>query len=149
MAETVETGPARISITLDETIQRQTHGVVERLLTRQTFWVFVAAVLAFAYLSFASDAFFSGNNLFNVARNCAFVGIIALGMTAVIITGGIDLSVGSILCLAGMVTGMMMVADYSIWIAIPCGLGAALLAGFINGYLIAYVGMPHSWSRSA
>ena len=38
-------------------------------------------------------------------------------MTAVIITGGIDLSVGSVLCLTGMVTGMMMAADYSIWLA--------------------------------
>ena len=72
----------------------------------------------------------------------ATIGIIAVGVTQVIITGGIDLSVGSILALAGMVTGMMMAADYSIWIAIPCGLGAALLAGFINGYLIAYIGMP-------
>ncbi len=142
MANAAETPPAGISMTLDETIHRQTHGPLGQLITRQTFWVFVAAVLAFIYLSFASDVFFSGNNLFNVARNCAFVGIIALGMTAVIITGGIDLSVGSILCLAGMVTGMMMAADYPIWIAVPCGLGAALLCGFINGYLIAYVGMP-------
>ena len=44
-------------------------------------------------------------------------------MTAVIITGGIDLSVGSVLCLTGMVAGMMMAADYSIWIALPAGLG--------------------------
>jgi len=141
MAETAQPQD-RVSITLDETIQRQTYGAIGQLLTRQTFWVFVAAVLAFIYLSFASDAFFSGNNLFNVARNCAFVGIIALGMTAVIITGGIDLSVGAILCLAGMVTGMMMASNFPIWIAIPCGLGAALIAGLINGVLIAYLGMP-------
>ena len=51
-------------------------------------------------------------------------------MTAVIITGGIDLSVGSVLCLTGMVAGMMMDADYSIWVALPAGLarGAALPA---------------------
>ena len=90
------------------------------LLTRQTFWVFVAAVIAFIYLSFATDAFFTPGNLFNVTRNFAFVGIIGLGMTAVIITGGIDLSVGSMLCLAGMVAGMIDGApDYPIWLAIP------------------------------
>jgi ribose transport system permease protein len=128
--------------TLEEIIDRRTHGVLGHLMTRQTFWVFIASVLAFIYLSFASDVFFTANNLFNVARNCAFVGIIGLGMTAVIITGGIDLSVGSILALAGMVIGMMMSWDYPIWIAIPAAIAVSLLCGFINGYLIAYIGMP-------
>ena len=64
-------------------------------------------------------------------------------MTAVIITGGIDLSVGSVLCLTGMVTGMMMHADYSIWVAVPAGLAAAALdVAATSGVLIAYVGMP-------
>ena len=128
--------------TLEETINRQTHSTFGYLLTRQTFWVFLAAVLAFVYLSFASEAFFTGANLFNVARNCAFVGIIGLGMTAVIATGGIDLSVGSILALAGMVCGMMMSWNYPIWQAIPCAIVAALFTGFVSGYFIAYVGMP-------
>ncbi len=128
--------------TLDETINRQTHGLLGYLFTRQTFWVFVASVIAFAGLSLATDAFFTSSNLFNVARNCAFVGIIGLGMTAVIVTGGIDLSVGAILALAGMVVGMMMAADYRIWVAVPCALLAALACGFVNGFFIAYVRMP-------
>jgi ribose transport system permease protein len=111
------------------------------MLTKQTFWVFVAAVIAFIYLSFATTAFFTPGNLFNVFRNFAFVGIMGLGMTAVIITGGIDLSVGSLLCLAGMVTGMSMAADTSIWIAVPAGLLAAMTVGAVSGFLIAYVGM--------
>ncbi len=130
------------STTLEDTINRQTHSTIGWLMTRQTFWVFIAAVLAFVYVSYASPSFLTPGNIFNVFRNFAFVGIIALGMTAVIITGGIDLSVGSVLCLTGMVTGMMMAADYSIWIAVPAGLGAALLAGGTSGVLIAYVGMP-------
>jgi ribose transport system permease protein len=131
-----------MAITLEETINRQTHSWFGELLTRQTFWVFVAAILAFVYLSYASPAFFTGANLFNVARNCAFVGIIGLGMTAVIATGGIDLSVGSILALAGMVCGMMMSWNYPIWIAIPCAFAAALAAGFVNGFFVAVIGMP-------
>ncbi len=128
--------------TLDDTINRQTHGALSHLMTKQTFWVFIAAVIAFVALSMVTDVFFTSSNLFNVARNCAFVGIIGLGMTAVIITGGIDLSVGAILALAGMVVGMLMAANYSIWIAIPAALAAALLCGAINGFFIAYIRMP-------
>ena len=131
-----------MAVTLEESINRQTHNWVGALIARQTFWVFVAAVVAFLYLSYASSAFFTGPNLFNVARNCAFVGIIGLGMTAVIATGGIDLSVGSILALAGMVCGMMMSWNTPIWVAIPCAVAAALGAGAANGFFIAYVGMP-------
>lgn len=131
-----------MAVTLEESINRQTRGWAGALLTRQTFWVFVAAVLAFVYLSYASSAFFTGPNLFNVARNCAFVGIIGLGMTAAIATGGIDLSVGSVLALAGMVCGMMMSSNYPIWIAIPCAVIAALAVGLANGFFIANLGMP-------
>ena len=129
------------SSTLDETINRQTLGPLGTMLTKQTFWVFVAAVIAFIYLSFATTAFFTPGNLFNVFRNFAFTGIMGLGMTAVIITGGIDLSVGSVLCLAGMVTGMSMAAENSIWLAVPAGLLSAVVVGGVSGYLIAYIGM--------
>jgi ribose transport system permease protein len=132
---------ATTSTTLDDAINRQTYGTLGWLMTRQTFWVFVAAVVAFIYLSIATTAFFTPGNLFNVFRNFAFVGIMGLGMTAVIITGGIDLSVGSVLCLVGMVAGMMMAADWSIWVALPVGIGAGLLVGGASGVLIAYLGM--------
>ena len=127
---------------LEEGIDQRSHGMWAWLISRQTFWVFVAAVLAVVLLSLGTDTFATQKNLFNVTRNFAFVGIIALGMTAVIITGGIDLSVGSIVCLTGMVLGVVMNAGFSIW----AGLGAAFLTavavGAVNGALIAYVGMP-------
>jgi ribose transport system permease protein len=86
--------------------------------------------------------FATQQNLFNVTRNFAFVAIIAIGMTAVIITGGIDLSVGAVLVLSGMVIGMTMNSGMSIWLAVPLALGAALLVGAVNGWMIAYVGVP-------
>jgi ribose transport system permease protein len=132
---------ATTSTALDDAINRQTYGTLGWLVSRQTFWVFLAAVVAFIYLSIATTAFFTPGNLFNVFRNFAFVGIMGLGMTAVIITGGIDLSVGSVLCLVGMVAGMMMAADFSIWVALPAGIGAGLLVGGASGILIAYLGM--------
>jgi ribose transport system permease protein len=129
--------------TLEQTIDQRVHGgAISWLLSRQTFWVFLAAVLACIALSLATDSFATERNLFNVTRNFAFVGIVALGMTAVIITAGIDLSVGSVVVLSGMVVGMTMAAGYSIWIAAPLAIAAALLVGFVNGVLIAYVKMP-------
>ncbi|HUG25578.1 ABC transporter permease [Piscinibacter sp.] len=112
------------------------------LVGQQTFWVSMAAVVAFVSLAFASDVFATQQNLFNVARNFAFVAIIAIGMTAVIVTGGIDLSVGAVLVLSGMVIGMTMNAGMSIWLAVPLALGVSLAVGAFNGLLIAYVGVP-------
>jgi len=130
-------------MSLEESIRRVTHeSFPSWLVSRQTFWVSVAAVLAFVLLSFASDVFATQQNLFNVTRNFAFVAIIALGMTAVIVTGGIDLSVGAVLVLSGMVIGMLMNVGTPFWAAVPLALGTALLVGAFNGVMIAYVGMP-------
>jgi ribose transport system permease protein len=132
-----------MDMTLEQSIAKQSHRHWSSwLLSQQTFWVSVAAVVAFVVLALASDVFATQQNLFNVARNFAFVAIIGIGMTAVIVTGGIDLSVGAVLVLSGMVIGMTMNAGMSIWLAVPLALGVSLLAGAINGVLIAYVGVP-------
>jgi ribose transport system permease protein len=129
--------------TLEQSIARQAHrSWLGWLVSQQTFWVSMAAVVAFVVLTLSSDVFATQQNLFNVARNFAFVAIIAIGMTAVIITGGIDLSVGAVLVLSGMVIGMTMHDGMSIWLAVPLALGVSLLVGAINGVLIAYVGVP-------
>jgi len=128
---------------LQEAIAARTHGHwLAWLASHQTFWVTLAAVAAFIVLTLASDVFATQQNLFNVTRNFAFVAIIAIGMTAVIVSGGIDLSVGAVLVLSGMVIGMTMHDGLSIWLAVPLALGAALVVGAINGVLIAYVGVP-------
>src|SRR5687767_2657648 len=128
---------------LEQAIDKQTHRHwISWMVGQQTFWVSMAAVLAFVGLTLASDVFATQQNLFNVARNFAFVAIIAIGMTAVIITGGIDLSVGAVLVLSGMVIGMTMNAGMSIWLAVPLALGVSVAVGAFNGVLIAYVGVP-------
>lgn len=113
-----------------------------RLRGHQVFWVFIAAVLACLALSLMTDAFTSDRNLFNVARNFAFVAIIAIGMTAVIASGGIDLSVGSSVVLSAMVISVAMAGGTGFWLAGVLALSAALLVGLLNGILIAYAGMP-------
>ena len=132
-----------MAMSLEESIGKREHaGWLAWIVSQQTFWVSMAAVVAFVLMSLVSDVFATQQNLFNVTRNFAFVAIIAIGMTAVIITGGIDLSVGAVLVLSGMVIGMTMNAGMSIWLAVPLALGAALLVGALNGLMIAYVGVP-------
>ena len=129
-----------ISVDLPETPAQG--GVLARLVSSQAFWVFVALGVACIGLSFATTSFATPNNLFNITRNFTFVAVIALGMTVVIIAGGIDLSVGSVLCLCSMVLAVVMHAGWSIEAGIAASLGVALLVGAINGVLIAYLGMP-------
>lgn len=129
--------------TLAEAIDRRTNRTfLAWLIGRQVFWVSLATVLAVIYLSLATTTFDTQQNIFNVTRNFAFVGIVGLGMTAVIITGGIDLSVGSAVLISAMTTTLIMHAGLPITLALPAAMAAALLVGFINGFFIAVVGLP-------
>ena len=129
--------------TLDDIIGKSQHeSLFSRIKGLQVFWVFTAAVLACLALTFLTDAFASERNLFNVARNFAFVAIIAIGMTAVIASGGIDLSVGSSVVLSAMVISVAMSSGLPFWLSAVLALGAALAVGLLNGILIAYAGMP-------
>ncbi len=131
-----------MSVTLEDTIKAQTHSPLSWLLSRQTFWVFLAAVVACIALSMATNTFATPNNLFNVTRNFTFTAIIALGMTLVIITGGIDLSVGSTLVLSSMILAVVMHAGFSIYVGFAVAILTSIAVGAVNGALIAYVGMP-------
>lgn len=126
----------------DETIAQEQQGWLGWLASRQTFWVLIALVIACIYLSLATNTFATPTNLYNVTRNFTFTAIIALGMTLVIITGGIDLSVGSALVLCSMVLGVVMHAGFSIYVGIAASVGVAILIGGFNGVLVAYLGMP-------
>src|SRR5580658_6501491 len=131
-----------MEIQFDDGVRRGRFPVLAWLASRQAFWVLLAVVLACIFLSFATNSFATSNNIFNVTRNFTFVAVIALGMTIVIITGGIDLSVGSVLCLCSMILAVVMHAGYSIEVGIAASLGTALLIGAINGVLIAYLDIP-------
>src|SRR5215510_5743621 len=131
-----------MATTIDHTIAQKQHSRLSSITGSQTFWVLIAVILACIFLSFATDSFATQKNLYNITRNTTFVAIIALGMTLVIITGGIDLSVGSVLCLCSMVLAVTMNRGYSIEVGILASLGTALVIGLFNGILIAYLGFP-------
>lgn len=127
---------------LTTSISQKQESWLSSLLASQTFWVFIAVIVASIALSLSTDSFATTKNLYNITRNVTFTAIIALGMTLVIITGGIDLSVGSVLCLCSMVLAVVMHAGYSIEAGIAASVATALVVGAFNGFLIAYIGLP-------
>ena len=109
------------------------------LLRSQPLWISAAVLILCIAMSLGSEAFATHDNFFNVTRNFAFIGLIALGQTAVIITAGIDLSVGSVMGLSGVVAALALQAGQPLWLGVASGLGVALACGAVNGVLIAYV----------
>jgi rhamnose transport system permease protein len=105
----------------------------------------LAVILAAALLILATrtDVFLTTDNLLNQGRLVAEIGLVALPMTFIIITGGIDLSVGSIMGLCAVLLGYgWKNLGLPLEGAIALALGAGALAGFVNGWFIARVGVP-------
>ena len=101
-----------------------------------------ALIVVFAFLSFASPVFLSADNLFNIGSQTAVVAVIAIGMTLVIITAGIDLSVGSVAALSGVVgVSMMTGTGLPVPIAILGGILVGAGAGLVNGFLVSVAGL--------
>ena len=122
---------------------RREQTPIHRLLSAQAFWVTLALLIMCGVMSaLQPQAFASVENFYNITRNFAFIGIMALGMTTVIITGGIDLSVGSVMGLAAIAAGLVLQAAGPWWLAMAAGLATGLVSGAVNGALIAWVGLP-------
>ncbi len=94
-----------------------------------------------AVLSLLSDRFLTTSNLINVARQVSINAIVAAGMTVVIITGGIDLSVGSTIALAGC-AALLVARGAGDLLGIVAGIGAAAAVGLLNGALVAWGRVP-------
>ena len=110
------------------------------MLAAQSFWVTIAVTITCVAMSVAYPrAFGTQENFFNITRNFSFIAIMALGETLVIITGGIDLSVGSIMGVAGVVLGLLMSHGVSFWLSGVAAIGAGAAFGLVNGWLISYL----------
>ncbi|MFA7621283.1 MAG: ABC transporter permease [Aminobacteriaceae bacterium] len=86
--------------------------------------------------------FFTGANLLNVLRQSSIIGVISLGMTVVILTGGIDLSVGSVLALSALVAASAAKSGLSATLAWGCALIAGAGLGWVNGLFTARLRLP-------
>ena len=103
---------------------------------------FFSLIALFVILSIASPYFLTATNLSSVVRQTAVINIMALGMTLVIVSGGIDLSVGSILAFAGVMGTLTMVSTSSVLLGIATGVFFGLLWGIANGVMITSLQIP-------
>ncbi|MGW3967039.1 ABC transporter permease [Amycolatopsis sp. NPDC005003] len=84
------------------------------------------------------ELFFTESNISTILRLAAAIGVVSVGMTFVIISGGIDLSVGSMVGLAGVWLTTLATQSYGPWVMVLCGLAVGLGCGLVNGVLVAY-----------
>jgi ribose transport system permease protein len=102
-----------------------------------------AGLLALCLALWIATPFFATvDNLVNVAEQSTIVGTLAIGMTFVILTGGIDLSVGSVVALTGVVLALVLRAGYGVPVAMLAACATGVAAGAINGALVAFGRLP-------
>ncbi|HKE17442.1 MAG TPA: ABC transporter permease [Kofleriaceae bacterium] len=113
-------------------------AVVANLVRRRESAIFLALVLLMAAIGIIEPNFLSAGNLYQVSRQISFVAVVAMGELFVILHGGIDLSVGSIMCLAGSAAAWAMAHGVPPPIAVLFGCAVGVAMGAINGALIAW-----------
>lgn len=104
--------------------------------------IVIATVVYVIFVTCINPTFLSTGNIFNVLRTTGFTLITVVGMSLVLITGGLDLSVGSVLALGGVITGMMCKAGVPVVFAIIAGVMVGGIIGSINGMIIVKAGIP-------
>jgi len=104
--------------------------------------IFLALIILCTLIALLTPNFLSVRNLLNIGRQVSLLGIMAIGMTFVLITREVDLSVGSIYALTGLATGLLIVANWPLIPAIVAGLGLGAAVGFVNGWLSTYGRLP-------
>jgi ribose transport system permease protein len=129
----------RITHTTRPTTNR--HAFLE--MVRADLGIMIVIVLIGLILSFLSPVFLSPNNLLTVLLQITTNTYIALGMASVMILGGIDLSVGSIVAMSGTLTvGFMVLNHQPMWLAVMLGLSTGAAIGLINGLVVAFFKIP-------
>ncbi len=109
----------------------------------QKYGLVIVFIVLCVGLGLLSDRFFTVSNVINILRQSTINGIIAIGMTYVILTAGIDLSVGSILALTGVVTASLLQREgISVPVAVVVGLSLGALLGLLNGAIITQLKVP-------
>ncbi|MDI9223560.1 ribose ABC transporter permease [Pantoea sp. EA-12] len=108
----------------------------------QTVGILPILIIIVAVFGFVTPNFFTEANLLNITRQASINIVLAAGMTFVILTGGIDLSVGSMLGTTAVVAMVVSLDPAFAGLTIPAALGAGLIMGLFNGILVAWAGLP-------
>jgi ribose transport system permease protein len=120
--------------------QRRT--VWRRLLAAPEIGVSLILLGMVVFLSFYTHTFLSSTNIFNILRAFSWIAIAAFGECLVIISGGVDLSVGSVMALSGLASAMLMAAQVSVPVAVLGGLLTGSIVGVANGLMITKARLP-------
>jgi ribose transport system permease protein len=111
-------------------------NILLRVKDSRVFLATVGLFLLGLFLSILSPHFLTVSNILNVLRQISMIAVVAIGMTYVIITGGIDLSVGSVLALSAVCAASLMTHGVNMYLAATAGLMIGAVCGFLNGILI-------------
>jgi ribose/xylose/arabinose/galactoside ABC-type transport system permease subunit len=111
-------------------------GRLRRLLPPEQRGVLIALIGLGIVLAFTSPFFLTPGNIGNLLVGTALVGIVAAGETFVMISGGLDISVGSVVALTGVVSAVVLTETHNAGLAVAAGIGAGALAGYFNGLII-------------
>jgi ribose/xylose/arabinose/galactoside ABC-type transport system permease subunit len=103
--------------------------------------IVVAFVLISLYLALTTPTFLTTANMLSILLATSLIGIVAVGQTFVIITAGIDLSVGSVVAFSGVMAGLALQADWSVPVAVAVGIGIGVLCGLFNAIAITLLAM--------
>jgi ribose/xylose/arabinose/galactoside ABC-type transport system permease subunit len=115
---------------------RQRSGVIRE------FAMLIILLVIVGVLSILSPKFAQFDNFINIFKQTAINGILATGMAMVILTGGFDLSVGSIVGLSGVVAALLAQGNYPIYVPVLAAILIGTIAGLFNGTLVSYFGIP-------
>jgi len=127
----------------DKSDKRTVMTVVNRLFARRESGLFLLLILICFIMSVLKpDTFFTSENAFNILRQVSIIAIIAVGQTFVMISGGIDLSIGYNLALCGIVISTFLQMGFGPILSIIMGIIAGALVGFLNGIIITKLRLP-------
>jgi len=118
-----------------------TNDLFEKFKNIRELSILVIIIVFSIILRFLTPYFLTYDNLKTVAIGLSADGIIAIGMTIALISGGFDLSVGSVMALSGVTTATLYAGGLNIWLAVLIGLLISALCGLVNGYFIGKVGL--------
>ncbi len=123
--------------------QSSTGGIFRRVLSVVNIGVYAILLVLAVFFALFAKGFLSLTNIINIIRQIAIVGIAAFGQAFVLLIGGIDLSIGSIIGLSG-VTAAILIRDFSLSVplALLCGVLAGTLVGLINGLIVSRLNIP-------
>lgn len=111
-------------------------------LRKQESSVILVLILYCVIVTIVNPVFISANNVVNILRSTGFTLIVVVGMTLVLITAGLDLSVGSVFAMGSIVCGICCTAGISVWLSMLIGTGVGLLFGMTIGFTIVKTGIP-------